>query len=49
MFGTLCHDAILQPLEHFAKLDTAKNYPPILGGDQVANALKAIGLDKGES
>lgn len=44
MFGTLCHDATLQPLGHFADLPTAKDYPPILGGDQVANALKAIGM-----
>mmetsp|Transcript_60355 Transcript_60355/g.167096 ORF Transcript_60355/g.167096 Transcript_60355/m.167096 type:complete len:462 (+) Transcript_60355:43-1428(+) len=44
MFGTLCHDAMLQPLGHFAELPTAKDYPPILGGDQVANELKRIGM-----
>lgn len=44
MFGTLCHDVTLKPFPRFAELPTAKNYPPILGGDQVANALKAIGM-----
>jgi len=45
MFGTVCHDATLEPLGRFAELETAKDYPPILGGDQVAKALKEIGLD----
>lgn len=44
MFGTLCHDATLKPLGKFASLPTAKDYPPILGGDQVAKALKEIGM-----
>lgn len=44
MFGTLCHDAILKPLGGFAEQPTAQDYPPILGGDQVANALKSIGM-----
>lgn len=49
MFGTLNHDATLQPLPPFANLETAKDYPPILGGDQVANALKAIGMANEQS
>eukprot|EP00419_Tripos_fusus_P024854 CAMPEP_0172708498 /NCGR_PEP_ID=MMETSP1074-20121228/51153_1 /TAXON_ID=2916 /ORGANISM="Ceratium fusus, Strain PA161109" /LENGTH=408 /DNA_ID=CAMNT_0013531483 /DNA_START=72 /DNA_END=1298 /DNA_ORIENTATION=+ len=48
MFGTICHDATLQPLGRFAQLETAKDYPPIFGGDQVAKALKEIGLDQKE-
>jgi len=44
MFGTLCHDTMLQPVGHFAKLPTAKDYPPMLGGDQVAKVLMEIGM-----
>jgi isopenicillin N synthase-like dioxygenase len=44
MFGTLCHDTLLQPIGRFADLPEAKNYPPMLGGDQVAKVLMEIGM-----
>lgn len=44
MFGTLCHDITLKPLPPFEHLSTAQDYPPILGGDQVAKVLKEIGM-----
>mmetsp|Transcript_1762 Transcript_1762/g.3929 ORF Transcript_1762/g.3929 Transcript_1762/m.3929 type:complete len:373 (-) Transcript_1762:379-1497(-) len=44
MFGSVNSDAMLQPVGRFAELETAKDYPPILGGDQVAKVLKEIGM-----
>eukprot|EP00933_Yihiella_yeosuensis_P015786 TRINITY_DN13654_c0_g3_i1.p1 TRINITY_DN13654_c0_g3~~TRINITY_DN13654_c0_g3_i1.p1 ORF type:complete len:352 (+),score=56.77 TRINITY_DN13654_c0_g3_i1:177-1232(+) len=44
MFGTLCSDVMLKPLPPFANLPTAKDFPPMLSGDQVAKVLQEIGM-----